>query len=47
MSETQLKEYIRLSKILLRDPKIQNSQKVYINGLVKYLTKHSPKGLSS
>lgn len=45
MSETELKEYIRLSRLLLQDKNIVNAQKIYIEGVVKYLTKSKTKSL--
>jgi hypothetical protein len=40
MSETQLKEYIRLSRLLLQDKSIVNAQKIHIEGTIKYLSKN-------
>ena len=39
MSNSQLKEYIRLSRLLLQDKDVVNAQKIYIEGIIKYLTK--------
>lgn len=42
MNETQLKEYIRLSRLLLQDKTVNNAQKIHIEGIIKYLTKNNP-----
>lgn len=40
MSNSQLKEYIRLSRLLLQDKDVVNAQKIHIEGLIKYFTKY-------